>query len=283
AQRESLYVSNRATANAVGFQVGLVPMDTSLFSDHLIFSGAPDLAKSLRGSAFVAGTLGAVAQAGHLGVPFLPGFAWQQGGNALVDVFNGLSRNTTKNADESIAQQYNLRLLQALSLPYPAWAAPHKQPPAPLDASDVVTGLNEGMDDWVWDRSIHLGGSPNRYLIGGLDTDPGRIGPYMRSQGCVAEAEAYEDGRPMAAVGPWVTLGGTVLLIGGLLGELLSHPPNGDWPTLALVGGVVALPIGITLTLEGNKKVRHSIVAFDANLPGLLRMRLLIGSGAQAH
>src|ERR1700722_9344928 len=52
AQRESLYVSNRATANAVGFQVGLVPMDTSLFSDHLIFSGAPDLAKSLRGSAF---------------------------------------------------------------------------------------------------------------------------------------------------------------------------------------------------------------------------------------
>lgn len=67
-------------------------------------------------------------------------------------------------------------------------------------------------------------GPGNHYLVGGLPTVPWRIGPYMRSQDCVAEAQAFEQGASLATVGPWLTLAGSLLLVGVVVGELVSPP-----------------------------------------------------------
>lgn len=45
---------------------------------------------------------------------------------------------------------------------------------------------------------------------------------------------------------------------------------------------MIALPVGITLTLEGQHQGNRSIIAFDAKLPGLLYMRELMGPRTKA-
>jgi hypothetical protein len=298
-QRESVYLSNRVTLNDVGYQVGLAPTDPPRLFKYLSESGAPDLAAKLRQASIASENWEKTAEATQAAGGFLPVpavFAPLKGlGTGLL---SGAARQQALDRApfEDAARQYNLRLLKALSLPQTeAWAAPRRGLPAPLDQVKPALAPNAELADWIWDRSFHSQEPAHNYLaelgpapgtrpatpgqalcVGGQDIDRRSIEAYMRSQDSGPVADAYASGMATQTAGHWTTVGGLLALVGGVVAlvYLREDPQSQALPVTAILGGLVAMPVGIVIADNGTGDSKRAILTFNLLIPNRLRLRL---------
>lgn len=276
AGRVALYEQYRATLNAVGYQVGLVPLSESLFAQHLALSGAPDLAKNLRTAANESMTLGLASGVAGISSGFFNNPAARLGASAFSWLAGGASDAIRTQGVESAAEQYNERLCKALGLPL-TYAGIRKGLPGPLAREQVDIDANRGFDDWVWDRSFHIASPMDHHLlVGGQPVAPAQIANYLESQGAQTEAEQYRSGQSLSSAGGWVEAGGLAAMVLGVVGlvESAEHPGSGGWGAPLFVAGVVAQPVALVLSVEGGQRSNEAVDHYNVELPMRLHLHV---------
>lgn len=300
--REQLYASSRLTVNAIGFQIGFVPANTKILDAYLEASGASDLKSQANPDKYVQYRGPPLQAPGPLisdpGLPSLLSFALgaYSDGSKLPSSLGANAMNSGSamgyskiqvNGLESMATQYNLRILRDLSLTaYPSWASPERGLPRPLSSTVPVIARNMDQKDWIWYRSIHSWDvkyshqldlfrdmETSDMLVGGQEVTWEQLTNYMRSQDNPALASQMKSGIATYRSSLWFEIPSLLLGVAGAI-AYASQPDNPPtWGSVALISGA---GLGFAVAWfhhQGRKKTHAAAAAFNATLPGLLQQR----------
>jgi hypothetical protein len=293
--RERLYVSHKVTLNAAGFQVGLVPVDNKRLDQYFVDSGAPEFAykvqqaKEDKAEVWPPKTeMQTVAQneaienvKDYFPIPGL-GFTASSVARLVIRDRPRAMQQKPEAEYESSALMYNLWLLKSLDLGSGmGWELPRKGLPPALAALRPQQGLNAHLDDYVWDRSLHLPLRPDEgglflpndracVLVGGHEATWNQIAAYMRSQDDAASADGLNSAVGLVRDGEWTDVGAFAAAVVGAT-ILLAAPDHSAlaWGFAGAAAG--ACVAGFVLRYNGELEVTAAGVQFNKQIIATLR------------